>query len=230
MTQQTGIDIVFPESSRLFVDLQSNGDYYIYERPPYVEVVEEWVESLQPATCLELGAGLGRMSVYFFKKFGWSETFFYLQDGDSGEVQHGGIRYDQEGEFYNAFAATEEYCEANGLVKFGTVNDLGGVSRPVNFCYSFASIGFHWHISLYLDQLTAILADNAHVMFEIRAPIADTDEASDEKRAEYQRFYNDQIAYAQQHSDFEVVRVVDLTGYTGYRYKDRTHFLILRKA
>jgi hypothetical protein len=168
------------------------------------------------------------MSVYFRKRFGWADTFFYLQDGDSGEVQIGGIRDHQADEFYNSFEATREFCKANGLDNFETVQPLSAVTRPVDFCYSFAAIGFHWHIDLYLDQLPGVLARGAYLLFELKAPIAETDEASQERRGDYQRFFDDQVVYARSHPAYDVLDVVDLENYDGYHYKDRTHFLLLR--
>lgn len=228
MSPQQSIDIIFPESTKKYVALQANSDTIIYHQPPYFSVVESSVRGLDPAVCLELGAGIGRMSVYFRNKFGWKDTFFYLQDGDSGDVQYGGIRDHNQDEFYNSFTATQEFCEANGVKHFETVKSPAQVSKPVEFCYSFAAIGFHWHIDLYLDQLPAVLAPGAHLLFELKAPIAETDQAKQEKRQEYQRFFDDQVAYARNHSAYKVLDVVNLDNYTGYHYKDRTYFLLMQ--
>lgn len=228
MDSQQGIDVIFPESTMKYVALQANSDTIIYRQPPYFSVVEEWVRGLNPAVCLELGAGIGRMSVYFRKKFGWQDTFFYLQDGDSGDVQYGGIRNHNDGEFYNSLTATREFCQANGLQHFQTVQSLPEVTRPVNFCYSFAAIGFHWHIDLYLDDLPQLLAKDARLLFELKAPITETDEVSQERRDDYRRFFVDQVSYALNHPAYRVTDVVDLQNYNGYRYKDRTHFLLLQ--
>jgi hypothetical protein len=228
MNHQQEINIIFPESTKKYVALQANSDTIIYRQPPYLKVVEEWVQALNPAVCLELGAGIGRMSVYFRKKFGWKDTFYYLQDGNSGDVQYGGIRDHNENEFYNSFTATREFCEANGVENFETVQSLTQISKQVDFCYSFAAIGFHWHIDLYLDQLPSVLAPGAHLLFELKAPIAESDKAGQERRDEYQRFFDNQVSYARSHSAYKVLDVVNLDNYSGYRYKDRTYFLIMQ--
>lgn len=222
------INVVFPESSKLFVDLQANNDFKIYTNPPYVSVVEDRLLELKPQTCLELGAGIGRMSVYFYKRF-YPEALFYLQDGDRGTTQYGSIRGNKEGEYYNSFEATRDFCNANGLNNFQVLQDLTDVDRPIDFCYSFASIGFHWHIDLYLNKLPPLLADGATVMFELRAPLSARDEADKERRDKYQQFYDSQITAAQNHSAYEAVEIVDLKNYSGYYYKDPTNFLIVRK-
>ena len=222
------IDVIFPESCQLFVGLQANNDFNIYTNPPYVSVVEERLLRLKPQTCLELGAGIGRMSVYFHKRF-YPKALFYLQDGDRGTVQYGSIRDNKQGEYYNSFEATHDFCTANGLTNFKILQDLTNVDRPIDFCYSFASIGFHWHIELYLNKLPPLLADGATVMFELRVPLSADDEADEERRYQYQHFYDSQIMAAQDNPAYEAVEIVDLKNYSGYRYKDRTHFLLMRK-
>ena len=222
------IEVIFPESSKLFIDLQANNDFNIYTDPPYISVVEERLLQLKPKTCLEIGAGIGRMSVYFYKNF-YDQALFYLQDGDCGSTQYGGIRDKSEGEYYNSFEATQDFCTANGLTNFKLVQNLTDIDQPIDFCYSFASIGFHWHCNLSKYKLPPLLADGATVMFELRAPLQAEDEVSDEKRHEYQQFYDSQIMAARNNLAYEDVEVIDLSSYRGYFYKAPTHFLLMRK-
>jgi hypothetical protein len=65
LNSEQGVEIVFPESTKKYVEMQANSDLIIYRQPPYFSVVEGGVRGLNPAVCLELGAGVGRMSVYF---------------------------------------------------------------------------------------------------------------------------------------------------------------------
>ncbi|MEK6222753.1 MAG: hypothetical protein N2D54_10960 [Chloroflexota bacterium] len=229
MTQHHQIEVVFPESVKPFVKMQANDDFIIYRDPPYFPVVAERVRAYNPAVALELGAGVGRMSHYFFKKFGWLKTFFYLQDGDSGDEQYGGIRGSIEDEYYNSFQAATDFCQANGMTHFELIHQLAKVTKPVDFVYSFAAIGFHWHINLYLDQLPPLLAEGAKLLFEIRAPIDAEEDAHEKKRIDFQEFFDDQVNYAQHHAAYTDVEIVDLKDYTGYRYKERTHFLLMSK-
>ncbi|MFA0811121.1 hypothetical protein [Microbulbifer epialgicus] len=224
------VDIEFPDSAAPYIDLQSNGDKYIYEDPPYVDAVTPFLETLHPACCLELGAGIGRMSVYFFKRYSWKNTFYYLQDGDSGSVQYRGIRLINEGEYYNSFDVTREYCQLNGLTHFQVINAIDKLDRKVDFCYSFAAIGFHWHIKLYLSKLTSLLMPSAKLLFELRAPLEAGNQVIESTRIEYQNFFDDQVSYAMNHPQYKFLDVVNLDGYSGYEYKDRSYFLILEKA
>jgi hypothetical protein len=227
MNNNRKIDVVFPSNVLPFVAMQCNNDFHIYEDPPYIAVAEDFLRSLQPRNCLELGAGLGRMSHYFYKRYGWKDTRFYLLDGDSGDKQLGGIRHSQEDEFYNAFEATAAFCEANSLSNYALVRDVQAVAEPIDFIYSFASIGFHWHLNLYLDKLLPKLAADARLMFELRAPNPANDGADATTRQTYQSFYDSQLAYAAFHPDYEIISLLDLRDYDGYHYKDPTHYLIL---
>ncbi|MEE8059236.1 MAG: hypothetical protein V3T17_15575 [Pseudomonadales bacterium] len=227
MTHKSEVDVVIPENVKAYVKLQANNDFHIYRTPPYFSSVENFVSELSPKYCLELGAGVGRMSVYFFKRFIWKDTFFYLQDGDSGTIQYGGIRQSNQGEYYNSFSATEEFCQSNGLDKIRVLSDFGGIKDKIDFCYSFAAIGFHWHINLYLDRLVSNLVDNAKLLFEVRAPLEKGGSANESKRREYQIFFDDQVSYANNHPQYDVIDVVDLKNYDGYFYRDKTYFLIL---
>lgn len=224
------INVVFPESVMKYVELQANNDFMIYDNPPYVSVVNDFLQSLTPRYCLELAAGIGRMSVYFNKRFGWQDAFFYLQDGDSGTNQYGGVRHSNGEEYYNSFNSTRDFCEANGLGNRKILNDVSEIDHQIDFCYSFAAIGFHWSIDLYLDKLVPILADDAKLLFEIRAPISMEEVVDEAKRKEYQDFFDNQISYANNHPQYKVIDVVNLDSYQGYYYKDRTYFLILSKA
>lgn len=227
MNNNRKIDVTFPDSVLPYVEMQCNNDFHIYEEPPYVEVVEDFLTALNPRHCLELGAGLGRMSLYFYKRFNWQNTRFYLQDGDTGDKQYGGIRHSQEDEYYNAFDATDCFCKANGLANFAAIQDVQNLPDKIDFLYSFASIGFHWHINLYLDKILAHLNPHARLLFEIRAPKTPDDCEDETIRQQYQAFYDSQLAYAQSHPDYQLLDIVDLRNYSGCYYKDKTNFLIL---
>ena len=77
---------------------------------------------------------------------------------------------------------------------------------------------------------TPILADNAKLLFEIRAPISIEEVVDETKRKEYQDFFDNQISYANNHPQYKVIDVVNLDNYQGYDYKSRTYFLIMSKA
>lgn len=134
-----------------------------------------------------------------------------------------------EDEYYISFAATREFCLANGLSQFETINSLSGIKKPVDLCYSFAAIGFHWSIRLYLDKLIPFLASGAHLILELKAPLSSLSKTIKGTPEEYRRFYNEQIDFAQKHTGYELAFVQNLKNYTGRIYKEPSHFLVLRK-
>lgn len=75
MIQKKDTRVVFPDSCKEFVRLQANNDFDIYTDPPYVSVIDNLLSIFQPAVCLELGAGIGRMSVYFLSGSGGAIRF-----------------------------------------------------------------------------------------------------------------------------------------------------------
>lgn len=224
---ETKINVIFPDSVLPYIKMQCNDDFFIYETPPYIQVAEHFLTALSPKYCLELGAGIGRMSLYFYKRFNWNNTKFYLQDGDTGDIQYGGIRYSKDNEYYNSFDATDCFCRANGLENFSIIHDIETITDKIDFVYSFASIGFHWHINLYLDKLLPYLNTNTRLLFEIRAPKTQDDIVEEMLRHEYQAFYDSQINYANNHPCYQIIDIINLDKYVGINYKDKTNFLIL---
>lgn len=225
--QETKINVIFPDNVLPYVKMQCNDDFFIYENPPYVQVAEPFLATLSPKYCLELGAGIGRMSLYFYKRFNWNNTKFYLQDGDAGDVQYGGIRYSNDSEYYNSFEATDSFCRTNGLENFSVIQDIGTIAEKIDFVYSFASIGFHWHINLYLDKLLPHLTAESRLLFEIKAPKTQEDEVDATTLREYQAFFDDQINYARNHPHYQIIDLINLDNYVGANYKDKTNFLVL---
>lgn len=168
---------VFPEGALEYVKLHCNMDIFQYHNPPEIESVKEYFENSSPKNVLDLGCGLGRSSVGFYKAFpSWSNTHFYLLDGDSGKKQICRVNYEAHNSFYNNLRLTGEFCLANGISAeqihilnaeesnpFSSIEDT-----KFDFVYSFLSIGFHWPIDLYLEKLLLYLSSGSILCFGIR--------------------------------------------------------------
>jgi hypothetical protein len=116
---------------------------------------------------LEIGPGFGR-SVVFFSKKGWfagSEISLYDANGSS-------TRYKQK--YYEhppQWPDTSSFCgnlpllktmlDYNGLKQYEIFDaqrlGLAALPGPYDFIYGFYSIGFHWSLEYYLDDLAALL-------------------------------------------------------------------------
>lgn len=155
------------------MELQCNSVITDYTECPEVEKIAPILETLKPKRVLELGAGLGRVSVFLNKKYNWHSTDFYLLDGDTGDVQIAGL-HDEVGEdFYNSFDATKEFCLANGMNqdKLHFINaewNWNFIGLQFDLCYSFKAIGFHWPINSYLEKIVSNIRSKSYLFFEIR--------------------------------------------------------------
>ena len=168
------VDIVFPDDIKWFIDkFEIYRRVFLYNDLPELKHIEKYIKDIDPKNVLEIGAGLGRGSVFFYKYFGWKNTNFYLLDGDSGDIKYSGIRKDGVDEFYSSKGAAEKFCAANGLKKMQYFNAENNnwleLNVKFNLCYSFLSIGFHWPIKLYLDKIYSMLTNDALLIFGMRS-------------------------------------------------------------
>jgi hypothetical protein len=78
----------------------------------------------------------------------------------------------QPKEFYNTVRATLAFCRANKLTNLSYINleheTLASIGEPIDLVYSFLSIGFHWPLSFYLDELHPLCRRGALLMFGVR--------------------------------------------------------------
>lgn len=161
--------IIFPDSVRRYMDLQCNGDESLYTEFPEHKAVDPILRDMKPKVALDIGCGIGRASVWFAMHYGWTDTKFYLYDGDHGDVQYDGIRQ-AHGEFYNSLKATRDFAEANGL-KYELLNaeKKHRFSEPiVDVAYSFLAFGFHWPINYALKRVDNMLKPGCVCVFGIR--------------------------------------------------------------
>ena len=165
------ISVIFPEDTKKYVCLHSNDKKEDYSYLSGIGEIEKYLKKT-PRVALDVGSGIGRASVFFFKYFKWTKTFFILADGDSGEVQLTGIRTGKS-DFLNSLKATESYCRANGIVNFKTFNlEKNGwdkLPRKPDLVYSFKSLGFHWVFNSFLEDAYSALSKNCRLFFELRA-------------------------------------------------------------
>ena len=168
--------IVFPISASKYVDLQCNNSIPEYTECPEISSIRDFLAALKPENVLEVGAGLGRVSVFLFKTYGWLNTKFHLLDGDSGNKQICYVHSAVSDHFYNSIKASKEFCLANGIPEENLIlhnaekDDWKDYEVKYDLCYSFKAIGFHWPVTGYLDIIYPMLAKGAYLIFEIREP------------------------------------------------------------
>lgn len=165
----------FTNDTKKYVKLHCNNRIEDYSDCPEVQVVLKWLKKLNPNNVLEIGAGLGRVSVYLKNACKWNETKFYLLDGDSGDKQiaytHDSVSPDH---FYNSIKAAKDFCTSNGIENKNLVllnaekEDWLKLQIKFDLVYSFKAIGFHWPINDYLNKIYKLLVKDAILIFDIR--------------------------------------------------------------
>ena len=116
----------FPSGSETFQKVQASLKYYTgpcYREtgsPLILHRLNKYFGGNNPSAVLELGCGLGRMSVILKNSFGWHNTMFYLYDGDSEQdlktdPWKGSNDTIIPGSFHNSLKLTKEFCLLNGL-------------------------------------------------------------------------------------------------------------------
>jgi len=167
----SAVHIEFLPEVKKYMDLQCNGDTKLYTEFPHIKYIDKYLKDLYPKNVLDIGSGIGRASMFFFKRYGWNNTIFNLLDGHTGNIQFSGIRK-RKGEFYNSFEVTDIFCKSNGLSNiqiYDAASDAWKSDlKDVDFAYSFFSIGYHWPLDFYLKDIYPTLSENALLIFGIR--------------------------------------------------------------
>jgi len=169
------MEICIPNTAKKYANLQCNNNLDDYTECRDTQEANTFLDKIKPKACLEIGCGIGRVTVYLYKKYLWDSTF-YLLDGDSGDKQVAGIHYVLGTDYYNSLKATKDFCLTNGIRhdKMKILNAQMGQLPPldtIDLCYSFKAIGFHWPIQSYLDSIRSFLTKKAILMFGIRSEL-----------------------------------------------------------
>ena len=137
-----------------------------------------------PKNILELGCGLGRMSIFLnahLKK----PAHFILADVSetSSKIKYG---WNPKESYYNDLELTAKFSELHGLKNFETFNLLErDVSelKNIDLVMSFLSVGFHYPIDQYFKKLLKVTSDDAVMIFGIRRGAVDV--------SKYKRFFHE---------------------------------------
>ena len=120
-----------------------------------------------PKQVIDFGCGLGRSSIAFRQRLGWSSTHFLFLDGHAeiyGEKSNmsptqWGFHQDVgrlTGNFYTNFDLLDRFLVANGMRAFDLIDmtrdreKLARV-RHADLFYSFHSLGYHYDVATALD-------------------------------------------------------------------------------
>ena len=204
------IEINIPESAKKYMDLQCNSVITDYTECKELTEIYHFLEKIKkPCKVLELGAGLGRVSVYLRNEFNWNNTFFHLLDGDSGDMQIAGMNYAIGDNYYNSMKATKEYCTENGiddyhLVLLSAEGSLGFPKNTYDLCFSCKAIGFHWPINDYIDRIWPAIVEDGYLFFEMRSTRLQ-DYKDEKRRIRARRYVEHQLKSIDKYPNLEVL-------------------------
>lgn len=123
-----------------------------------------------PKNILDLGCGLGRMSIYLNTRLRNPSAHFILADAShvSEEILYG---FNKGESYYNDLDLTASFARENGLTNFETfdirVKDLKALSN-IDLVMSFLAVGFHSKIEDYMDDLLQITTSDCTMVFGVR--------------------------------------------------------------
>lgn len=168
------VKIIVPDSVKKYMDLQCNGRLSDYTDCLEFQSISNLFSLSIPKNVVDLGSGIGRASVYLRNQYSWSDTNFYLVDGNTGDKQIAGLHQKVSNHFYNSFLATKSFCLANNistehLYLIDASKRMAFVKHQFDFCYSLKAIGFHWPILEYLNRLYQYMKPGAYFIFELRS-------------------------------------------------------------
>ena len=148
-------------------------DLFVYDKVSEAEysIVEPFFRDIQDASVLDLGCGLGRMSVFLNKMIQNPSIHYILADGDCGDnigkIKNG---WNPKSVFYNKLDLTQLFCEENGLDNFSILDLKDGLSefKNINIVFSFFAVGFHYPIEKYIDNLLMSASKDCIFIFGTR--------------------------------------------------------------
>jgi Methyltransferase domain len=131
---------------------------------PLLEIREK------PKRVLEIGPGFGRSVVYFHKKGLLADAEISLYDGNGTSTRYKQKYYEHPprwpdiSSFCGNLALLQSMLDYNGVKQYQIFDaaqmPLAALPGPYDLIYGFYSIGFHWSLEYYLDDLEALLHEH----------------------------------------------------------------------
>ena len=159
----TRLPLKADEASRLLWQNESNAASQAeYEAlRPLFDQIEK------PKRVLEIGPGFGRSVVYFHRKGWFAESDISLYDANGSSTRykqkyyHQPPRWPETSSFCGNLALLETMLRYNHVQQFNIFDarqmPLAALPGPFDLIYGFYSIGFHWSLEYYLDDLEPLL-------------------------------------------------------------------------
>ena len=154
------------EKSRIFLEANQNAACW----GEYKALAPLFHSMQRPAKILEIGPGLGRSLVFFSKKLGWQNSEIHAYEGDGSTTKYTILGPRFKDSFCGNIDMLRYMLEFNGIdnVTIFNARDIQlEALGPYDFLYSFYSIGFHWSLEYFLDDLTHLMDDTSVAVFTV---------------------------------------------------------------
>jgi SAM-dependent methyltransferase len=124
-----------------------------------------------PRRVLELGPGLGRSLVFFTKKLGWQNVDIHALEGNGTSTKYTKLGPRYEDSFCGNIKILTSVLEYNGIknvsIHDAATTSLKELPGTFDLLYSFYSIGFHWSLEYFLDDLLALMDEKGTAIFTV---------------------------------------------------------------
>ncbi|HWR17617.1 MAG TPA: hypothetical protein VN577_22500 [Terriglobales bacterium] len=160
----TRITVKADEESRLLAQKEANAA----SLKEYEALAPVFAKKKKPRKVLEIGPGFGRSVIYFGKKGVWDDTAeIHLYDTNGTQTKYKQKFYDTPpkwpdvSSFCGHLPLLKQVLEYNGIHNFhvhdAATMPLTQLPGPYDFIYGFYSVGFHWSLDFYLDEIDPLL-------------------------------------------------------------------------
>ena len=166
----TRLPLKADERSRLLLQNESNAA----SQAEYDALAPLFALVEKPRRVLEIGPGFGRSVVFFSKKGLWPGSEISLYDSDGASTKYKQKYYDHPPKWpdtssfcgnLSLLASMLDYNHVTGYKIFDAAQlPLSGLPGPYDLIYGFFSIGFHWSLEYYLDDLLPLLHERTLVV------------------------------------------------------------------
>jgi hypothetical protein len=159
----TRLPLKADEASRLLWQKESNAAC----EAEYEALAPLFAEADKPKRVLEIGPGFGRSVVFFHKKGLLPGSEISLYDANGTSTKYKQKYYDHPPQwpdtssFCGNLSLLQAMLDYNGITSY-KIFDAGQVPLatlpgPYDLIYGFYSIGFHWSLKYYLDDLAPLM-------------------------------------------------------------------------
>jgi hypothetical protein len=155
-----------PEEFRDLWQKEQNGECW-----GEYEALEPVFTQARIEKALEVGPGMGRSAVFFSKKLGLPSLQMHLYEGDGSTTD-----YAKRGERSNdslcgnldilRLMLAYNGCEDTKIFD-ARQTKLAQLPGPYDLVYSFYSIGFHWSLEHFLDDLVPLMHEKSLAVFTV---------------------------------------------------------------